>query len=29
MMWYELGVGEGFGMSDFVDCVVGGEVGGD
>jgi hypothetical protein len=29
MMWYELGVGEGLGMSDFADRVVGGEVGGD
>lgn len=28
MMWYELGVGEGLGMSDFADRVVGGEVGG-
>jgi hypothetical protein len=28
MRWYELGVGEGLGMSDFADRVVGGEVGG-
>jgi hypothetical protein len=28
MMWYELGVGEGLGMSDFANRVVGGEVGG-
>ena len=28
MMWYELGVGKGLGMSDFADRVVGGEVGG-
>ncbi|TQV90536.1 hypothetical protein IF1G_10859 [Cordyceps javanica] len=28
MRWYELGVGEGLGMSDFADRVVGGEVNG-
>ncbi|KAK4939166.1 hypothetical protein LTR66_015031, partial [Elasticomyces elasticus] len=28
MIWYELGVGEGLGMSDFANRMVGGEVGG-
>jgi len=28
LMWFELGIGEGLGMSDFADRVVGGEVGG-
>jgi hypothetical protein len=28
LMWYELGIGQGLGMSDFADRVVGGEVDG-